>query len=63
MSTLSVARAHPLLVPPLKQVEIVVVDTVRAMIHRTALPERTHYLPPRSHLLEDAAMAREMRHL
>lgn len=63
MSTLSVARAHPLLVPPLKHVEIVVVDTVRAMFHRAAVPERTHYLPPRSHLFEDAAMAREMRHL
>lgn len=63
MSTLSAAHAHPLLVSHLKHVEIVVVDAVRAMSHRVTPLQRAHRVPARSHILEDAAMAREMRHL
>ncbi len=63
MSTLSAARNHPLLVPNLKHIEIVVVDAVRAISHRARRPRRAHYLPPLNLLLKDASMAREMRHL
>ncbi|WP_046300021.1 hypothetical protein [Mycobacterium sp. UM_Kg27] len=63
MSTLSVAHTHPLLVPHLKHAEIVVVNAVRAIFHPATRPERTRYPAPLNFLLEDAAMAREMRHL
>ncbi|MEB3021193.1 hypothetical protein [[Mycobacterium] crassicus] len=63
MSTLSAIHAHPQLVPHLKHFEVVVVDAVRAMFHPESRPEREHYPPSLNFLLEDAAMAREMRHL
>ncbi|WP_409428620.1 hypothetical protein [Mycobacterium sp. SMC-11] len=63
MSTLSAVHAHPLLTPHLKHFEVVVVDVVRALFHPARRPERAHYPPPLNFLLEDAAMAREMRHL
>ncbi|BBY34641.1 hypothetical protein BST33_14700 [Mycolicibacter minnesotensis] len=63
MATMSAAHAHPLLVPNLKHVELVVVGAVRAMFRRGRRTERAHYVPPLNVLLEDAAMARELRHL
>ncbi|QZA08814.1 hypothetical protein K3U94_05945 [Mycolicibacter heraklionensis] len=61
MSTLSAVHVHPLLTPHLNHFHVV--DAVRAMIHPARRPERTHYPSPLNFFLEDAAMAREMRHL
>lgn len=61
MATLSAAHAHPLLTPHMKHVHAI--DTVWAMFHREARPERIYYLPELNSLLEDAAMAREMHRL
>lgn len=63
MATMSAAHAHSLLVPYLKHFEIVVVDAARAVFRRGRRTERAHYVPPLNVLLEDAAMARELRHL
>lgn len=67
MSTLSAVHARPLLVPHLPHLphwgHFHVVDAVRAMFHPAGRPEHIHYPAPLNFLLEDAAMAREMRHL
>jgi hypothetical protein len=65
MSTLSaVMHAHPLLVPHPKRFHAI--DAARAMFHAAAKherPERIYYPPTLNFLLENAAMAREMRRL
>lgn len=61
MSTLSAVHAHPLLVPHWKQFHVV--DAVRAMFHSERRPERIHYPPSLTYLVEEAAMAREMLRL
>lgn len=52
MSTLSAVHAH-----------FHPIDAVWAMFHAASRPERIHYPPPLNFLVEDAAMAREMRRL
>lgn len=61
MSTLSAVPARLLLMPHAKHLHAI--DAVRAMLHAVARPEWLRYPPDLNSILEDAAMAREMRRL
>lgn len=61
MSTFSAVHAHPLHVPHLRHFHAI--DVVWAIFHAASRPDRIDYPEPLNFLLEDAAMAREMRRL
>lgn len=61
MFTSSAVHVHPLLVPHLKHIHPI--NALLAMLHVTGEHDHFHYPPELNTLLEDAAMAREMRRL
>jgi len=61
MSTLPAVHAHPLHLPHIKHLHLI--DALVSMLHTLSEHDHFRYPPEINSLLENAAMAREMRRL